>query len=365
MTQIPISKRRVKEAMKKHSIRKTFIMLFILCILPGSSVMFMSMRVVAAAPASMKPDMISFTYRFDESEILNWLDTKQFTKNLRVLSLPSEPLALYRVANILLPPYNEVADVSVVGKIGSQHIVKDIPCGQPPAIIGEEPTIVGKNANIYNSDELYPNEIYRVGSVKSFHGYNILNVRLYPVQYKPASRLALYYKEITVKVKLKEGSTIDTLRNLVKGREAVETLVDNPSVLSTYDSTLDTADSTLVTTETLGTTYEYIIVTTPDLADEFQVLADWKDMFVNGAKVVTVNVDANETEIKNVINDYYTNYNTSYVLLGGDVGKITYHTKRVTAGMSTADIAEDYWYANLVGDDDISYYEVYIGRAPV
>ena len=346
--------------MKKHSIRKIFIILFTLCILPSSSIMLINASAAIHAE-SAKPDIISVTYRFDESEILNWLDTKQFTKNLRVLSLPGEPLALYRVANILLPPHNEVADVSVVGKISGQHIVRDIPCGQPAAIIGEEPTIVGKNANIYNSDELYPDEIYRVGSVKSFHGYNILNVRLYPVQYKPASKRALYYEELTVEVKLKEGSTMDTLRNLGKGREAVETLVDNPSVLSTYDPTLDTADSTLITTETLGTTYEYIIVTTPDLADEFQVLADWKAPFVDGAKVVTVNVGASDVDIKNVINDYYTNYNTSYVLLGGDVDVITDHTKTV---MGTP-IAEDYWYANLIGDDDISYYEVYIGRAPV
>jgi len=138
-------------------------------------------------------------------------------------------------------------------------------------------------------------------------------------------------------------------------------LVDNPSILSTYDSTLDTADSTLITTETLGTTYEYIIVTTPDLADEFQVLADWKANFVDGAKVVTVDVDASDVEIKSVINYYYTNYGTKYVLLGGDVGVIACHTKTVMA----TPIAEDYWYGNLVGDDDISYYEVYIGRAPV
>ena len=309
---------------------------------------------VSVFPTFAEPNIISVTYQFDESEILEWLDTGQFTTNYQVEGIAGEPLVPYRTANILLPPYTEVASVSVEAKLGGHHMVDDIPCGQPPAIIGEEPTIVGKNPDIYDSDELYPGEIYRVGSVKSFRGYNILDVQLYPVQYKPASKLALYYTEMIVQVELEEGSIMDTLRNLTEDRETVESLVDNPSILTTYDSILATIESS-------NPTYEYLIITTASLADEFQVLADWKAYFVDGTKVHVVSAGASAEEIKSIINDYYTNHGTSYVLLGGDVGVITYHTKVV---MGTA-IAEDYWFANLVGDDDISYYEVYIGRAPV
>jgi len=308
--------------------------------------------------SAQKTNVISVTYQFDASEILRWLDTYQCVENLRVQGEPGEPLAPYRTAKILLPPYSKVANVSVEMRFGGKHFVKDILCGQPAVVIGEEPKIVEKNPTIYNSDELYPRECYRVGSVCSFRGYNILHVRLYPVQYQPSSKLATYYTEMTVYVILGTGNGMDKFRNLAKDKKIATTIVDNPEILSTYDSTL-------VTTETLGTTYEYIIVTTPDLADEFQVLADWKANFVDGAKVVTVNYGASDTEIKNVINNYYTNYGTSYVLLGGDVSVITYHTKFVETPSAQANIAEDYWYANLVGDDDISYYEVYIGRAPV
>jgi hypothetical protein len=116
-------------------------------------------------------------------------------------------------------------------------------------------------------------------------------------------------------------------------------------------------------TVTAPTTYEYLIVTSAQLSDEFQVLADWKAKWVNGAKVETVSANATDVEIKNLINHYYTNYNTSYVLLGGDVGVIPCHTIKLTN--VSFSIAEDYWFANLDGDEEISEYEVYVGRAPV
>jgi len=115
-----------------------------------------------------------------------------------------------------------------------------------------------------------------------------------------------------------------------------------------------------------ATTYEYIIITKDPLSDEFQILADWKGCWVNGTKVVTVSENASAEDVKSIINDYYTNHTTKYVLLGGDVEVIPYH-KWYCDNYTTQFIyiAEDYWFANLDGDDEISEHEVYIGRAPV
>jgi hypothetical protein len=112
------------------------------------------------------------------------------------------------------------------------------------------------------------------------------------------------------------------------------------------------------------TTYEYLVVTTVPLSDEFQVLADWKAKWVDGAKVETVTANATDVQIKSVIEGYYINHGTKYVLLGGDVGAIPCHTVQPLEN-SSATIAEDWWFANLDGDEEISEYEVYIGRAPV
>lgn len=320
------------------------------------ALVMMGITVFATLPMfAVATDDIFVTYCFDESEILSWLANGEHMKNLKVQAIDGEPLLPFEIAKILLPPYTSVADVFVQATFGGQQFVDDIPCGQPPCVIGEEPTIVEKDSSIYDSDDLYPGIFYDVGSVTSFRGYNILRVQLYPVQYRPVSKMAIYYTEMTVQVKLVADDKMDTFRNLFKDREIAENLVDNPWTLSTYDSIQGTMG-------TLGgTTYEYLIITTVPLLDEFQVLADWKADWVNGARVETVSAGTSAEEIKNIINDYYTYYGTSYVLLGGDVGVIPYHTKQV---MGT-NIAEDYWFANLVGDDDISEYEVYIGRAPV
>lgn len=96
------------------------------------------------------------------------------------------------------------------------------------------------------------------------------------------------------------------------------------------------------------TTYEYLIITSTQLSDKFQTLANWKAKWVNGAKVETVSSNATDMEIKNIINNYYTNYSTQYVLLGGDVDVIPTHMM-IPPNYSIS-IAEDYWFANLDGD---------------
>jgi len=171
---------------------------------------------------------------------------------------------------------------------------------------------------------------------------------------------------MTVHVKLKPGNISGPFTKIVEDRKTVETLVDNPWILKTYDSNSRMAG-------TLGTTYEYLIITNTALGDEFQVLADWKTKWVNGAKVECVSHDTTAEALKEIIRDYHDNHGTQYVLLGGDVDVVPYHTVTVNAseerpmiGFPVPNVAEDYWFANLHGiDDAISNYDVYIGRAPV
>jgi len=313
------------------------------------------MAMIAVLPAfASTPNNVSVTYSFDESAILSWLDYGTPIKGILTEAVDGEPVFLYRVAWILLPAYTEVAEVSVQISEARLHDVIDIPCGQPACMVGEEATTVEKNPAVYNSDELYPSSIFEVGSVESYHGYQVLRVQLHPVQYRPVSMKALYYPEMTLCVSLSPCDTMPTFRKLDEERDMVENMVDNPEALESYDSMPAYYDP-------FTTTYEYLIITNIPMLDEFQVLANWKARWVNGARVETVSAGVSATEIKNIIRDYHNYYGTLYVLLGGDVGIIPYHTKQVMGD----NIVEDYWFANLHGDDEISTYDVYIGRAPV
>lgn len=302
------------------------------------------------------PNSISVTYRFNESEILGWLDARTPLKDFLVETYPGEPFVPYRLAKILLPPYSDIAEVSVQATGGKQHVVKEIPCGQTPTVIGEASPTVEENPAVYGSNDVYPNYVYSVGSVDSFHGYKVVQIRLYPVHYMPASKIALYCTQMTVQVTLKYSDLMATFNNLSEDRETVADMVDNTWTLGTYDlmQTQARIEST--------TTYEYLIITSVPMLDEFQVLANWKAKWVNGARVETVSGNVTPDQIKATISDFHTCYGTLYVLLGGDVQIIPYHTKTVLGDA----IAEDYWYANLHGTDDaISTYDVYVGRAPV
>lgn len=116
-------------------------------------------------------------------------------------------------------------------------------------------------------------------------------------------------------------------------------------------------------------TYEYLIITNQALQDEFQVLADWKANWVNGSIVETVGSNASDRDVKDIIDHYWRYHGTKYVLLGGDVAIIPAHIKQIGSA-EIHYVAEDFWYANLnwtssEGEDEISNYEVYVGRAPV
>ncbi|MBU7010498.1 MAG: hypothetical protein HXS46_07390 [Theionarchaea archaeon] len=139
---------------------------------------------------------------------------------------------------------------------------------------------------------------------------------------------------------------------------------------------------------------EYIIITNDTLEQTFQKLACWKANFVNGVGVYTVSwiydnytgVDEQE-QIRNFINYMYTNHDTKYVLLGGDVEEgdpedsvVPYRGLYVSInGYTETDMPADMYYGHLDGDfdaDDDQIYgepndnvdwsaEVAVGRAPV
>jgi hypothetical protein len=292
-------------------------------------------------------------------------------EDTRVQEIPGEPLIPYRAAQILLPQDAEVKDVKV--KHSTPVIQKgiEIPWGQPPCTFsGSNPEKVDKTNEIYSSDNVYPDKLFEVTGVESFRGFQILNVNLYPVQYKPKSQTVHFYETLTVEVKFGKGEKKALYRGLPGDKEDAAALVDNPDMVATYE-----AIPIPLTTE------EYIIITNDDLECIFQELADHKACYVSGASVYTVadiyatypGVD-NQEKIRNFIIDKYTNNGTEYVLLGGDIAVIPYRLFYVSGTYIVADM----YYAHLHGTFDADadgiyaepgevdwYAEVAVGRAPV
>ncbi|MBU7016812.1 MAG: hypothetical protein HXS44_04840 [Theionarchaea archaeon] len=297
-------------------------------------------------------------------------------KDTMVLSEPGAPLIPYRAASILLPVDAELKDVKV--KTGTPLVQTgfDLPWGQPPCTFSDTPVTVGKNEEIYGSDNLYPSNLFDVIGVEYCRGFAILNIHLYPVQYQPKSGTVHFYESMTVEVKFAKGSRNKLYRGLSGDKKDVAKIVDNPDMMETLAE-----EPIPLATE------EYIIITSSTLVTTFQELADWKANYVNGASVYDTTYiynnysgSDNQAKIRNFIIDKYNNYGTEYVLLGGDIGVVPYRGFYIsTGGYTDSDMAADMYYAHLDGTfdgdgdgrygettDGVDYYaEIAVGRAPV
>lgn len=273
---------------------------------------------------------------------------------------PGEPVLPVKGAFILLPQKTEIEKITVTPgnkitydidnfvKPGSKHVrLSDLNPTSPPV----------PDMDIYNSYEPYPGELKSGYEVHSFRGYNILILNLYPVQYTPAKGEITYYKSFDVNIKTQGKESINPLfRGLLKDREAVKNLVDNPSEVNSYTNEPSDTSTDL---------YDLLIITKDEFKNEYQRLVDNRK---DGIRTIIKTIEEIDSPVgitpfvlKNYIRLSYWNYGIEYVLLGGDSDVLP--TKYVEGfdptEMEYMDIATDQWYVNL--DSDMTP-ELYIGR---
>lgn len=149
--------------------------------------------------------------------------------------------------------------------------------------------------------------------------------------------------------------------------------------------------------ESLKKSYEYIIITDSSLSHEFQRLIDYKSQFIS-SKLVTLDYifqelslygRDNQEKIRSFISYAHQEWNTKFVLLGGDTSIIPH--RELYAEMTDwqgrsiqSNIPSDMYYGclngtwdddsdfifgeqekNSIADEAIWHAEVFIGRAPV
>ncbi len=325
---------------------------------------------IPAAFGSEDTFEVEYYFTLSDTGCGYWMIENTFLENI-----PGAPLIPYYPAQILLPQGADVKDVKV--KTGAPIVQTgiDITWGQPPCTFSDTPMKVGRNEEIYSSDNDYPNKLFTIVSIGTYRGFQILSVNLYPLQYKPKSGTIKFYETMTVEVKFGEGLKNKLYRGLKGDKSDVSTIVSNPDMIGTYEDGPEPLQ-----------TYEYIIITDDTMQSTFQPLADWKACFVNGTAIYTVSwITANYSgrdnpeKVRTFIRDMYLNYGTKYVLLGGDIASVPYRGFYIsTGGYTDTDMLADMYFRCLDGtfnDDNDSYWaeitdgvdwypEVAVGRAP-
>lgn len=238
-----------------------------------------------------------------------------FLTNAPVTGGVGEPKLPVKGAYLLLPPGTTVDHISVTGQkelFGSGFQI--VPCGKPIPIgmnvIAPLPT---PDPTIYTSTSLFPESLYTLVGVYQCKGYTIAVLELHPVQYRPSTGEIYYFTTMTVTITEKADTNVNKLyRGLSQDRQDVLNMIDNPSVISTYQ--------TLTAPSPLTETYNLLILTTDQLKSGFEPLATAHDAAGIKTIIKTLTDVGGSTpeDIRSYVRTAYQNWGISYLLLGGD-----------------------------------------------
>ena len=155
--------------------------------------------------------------------------------------MPGHPALPAAGAQILLPMGSEVSGIRVasgerilLGQFLIEPVALPVKLSDGPGA-AQPPT---PDEAVYASDQPFPQGRFASVGTQSFRGYQILILRLQPVEYFPASGELYYYPRLRVVVETVDaGRSSDLLRGLPEDALAVHDRVDNPQAVESYAAT--------------------------------------------------------------------------------------------------------------------------------
>lgn len=294
----------------------------------------------------------------------------------------------------LLPVYQFTLVIPQGMRVRSVDITPDEPFtipaenlpfpAQPPVPISQRnlPKFVEPEPTVYQGTTLWPENLFSVSPVGIKSGFRLVTVTLYPVRYDPQNRSYLIATKLKVSLTYEPDPFAENIILTEKQHKlfsaAVQSLVANPEDLSRYSPAKKITD--------FGT-YDYVIVTNSSLEPYFQPLVNWRTKMGYSTVIRTTTWINNnysgrdlQEKIRNFIRDYFNNYGTMWVLLGGDIAIVPARRARSYCSGYTGNIPSDLYYVDLqwswdANNDNIFgeygtdttdlYYDLYIGRASV
>ena len=309
---------------------------------------------------------------------------------------PGKPALPFYHFRALLPPGRNVKEIVVRGQ---HQVLKGHYRLRPAAVsipwfVEQKSGKLAKEAPVYRQSEFFPGNLHSPQRLSILAGYRLVEFNIYPVQYQPLAGKIHYYPQLAVSIHLGVERTTGKVRQ--DYAKKIQAQVVNPQVASQYNSRdyLSVASRDIpyliITTKTLlASDGEYNFATLIAFLQERGVateIATVEDIYLNYP-----GRDKPE-QIRNFIKFAFENWNTRYVLLGGDADKgnelvpvrrfkINLHYVYMDGSSLTVNemMASDYYYSALDGDFDGNsngYYgepednidlaaEVAVGRAPI
>ena len=249
---------------------------------------------------------------------------------------------------------------------------------------------------LYSSETPFPPLLAELATVQRKAGIDIAVIRLFPAQYLPSKRTALFHPELLLRARLTpappENPRFPSIRPLdpSETRRALAGFIDNPADL---EATLRSLASPTSPSAPAGGRIDYLILTPSNLVASFQPLLEQKRREGLTAATVALEEIASTTpgrdlaeKMRNHLRQSYTNSGLRYLLLGGDTTSVPCRYAFIPRGASPRDstLPCDLYFACLdgswnrtgdsrwgevmdgEGDADVDLLaEIAVGRAPV
>lgn len=250
---------------------------------------------------------------------------------------------------------------------------------------------------IYNSTSAYPSQMLKIVNEGYLGGNHLVTLAVTPFQYQPTTGELFFYSSLSIDIQLDRAERIPAslsakirpikaerlyqgiLNWLVSNQEDIDVSGRQDDSSSPMKNSFD---------ETTGY-YEYLVITSSDLAASFQPLADWKTK--KGIKSCVVVIDSILTnypgkdgaeKLRNfLIQAYYKG--TVWVLLGGDEHVVpiryAYPTNTTTVPSNASQQICDLYFSDVDGEWDLDndgvwgepqsdrpdvYPDLFVGRVP-
>jgi hypothetical protein len=274
-----------------------------------------------------------------------------------------DPGIPYFTSSLLLND-GEVAKSVEVVDVEYGEILEDIDLlpvvqGAPISKLKDTPLVIKKNEGIYNSNQLFPQNLSRDLHTGYLRGSSIASFAYPSAQYNPVTKQLHTINSITFNLITESDSgKIDKVTKKTSSltSDRLMKLVDNPEKIRfEYTKNSDKIDILLLTSESLE--------------PHFTEYVNYKKRTGFKTEVVTVEYiysnysgSDDQEKIRNCVKDYYENNEIEYLILGGDSdpqnssGDIIPHRGFYCdpdyPSMADNDIPADIYYSNLDGDWD-------------
>ena len=295
-----------------------------------------------------------------------------------------EPALPVHSLRFILPPGETVSRVSVEADdaivLPGEYDIAPMP---PQAPTGGPASPGARSEAVYASTEPIPAERAALALEGAANGVRVAFVNVYPCAYVPARKRVIFSRSLRVVVETAAAAGAPPPAK-PRPKRALELLgaTENPEAALAYVSASPDGRDPNGAEEQA----DYVIVTSPAFAPSFEPLAALRRRLGMRVRIVdTAWIAAafpgndQPARIRSFIIYAYENWNTRYVLLGGDDEIVPHRGLYAKTGTTIdADIASDLYYAGLDGTwnaDGDAYFgepgeedllpEVSVGRLPV